>query len=430
MPLDTGNTAFVLFSAALVLLMTPGLGFFYGGMVRGRNVLNTLMLSFVTLAVVGVQWVLVGYSLAFAPGAGPLAPYIGSLQWVGLQGVGPAPEPAYAASIPHLAYMAFQATFAIITPAIISGAVVERIHFRAYAAFTALWATLVYAPIAHWVWGVGGWLRGLGALDFAGGTVVHVAAGVSALVAAAVVGSRSRPAPVASQGYQVPFVLLGAALLWFGWFGFNGGSALEANGIAALAVATTNAAAAAGALSWMLLEGWRERKVTVVGGASGAVAGLVAITPAAGFVSPVAALAIGALSAVACAYAVEWNRRRLRIDDSLDAFSVHGVGGLLGALLTGVFASKALNAAGADGLLHGHAGLLVVQALAVGAVALYAALGTWVILRLLDAVMDLRVAEAVEAEGLDRHQHGSQLGTATLPELGPDGRSVAPPVAG
>ncbi|MEB3195961.1 MAG: ammonium transporter [Candidatus Sericytochromatia bacterium] len=413
--LDTGNTAFVLIATALVLLMTPGLGFFYGGMVRGRNVLNTLMLSFVTLAVVGVQWVLIGYSLAFAPGQGAWAPWIGSLKWLGLQGVGLAPEPSYAASIPHLAYVVFQGTFAIITPALISGAVVERMHFRAYAVFTALWATFVYAPIAHWVWGQGGWLKGLGALDFAGGTVVHVAAGFSALVAAAVVGSRSRPSPVVSQGYQVPFVLLGAALLWFGWFGFNGGSALEANGIAALAVTTTNTAAAAGALSWMLLEGWRERKVTVVGGASGAVAGLVAITPAAGFVSPLAAIAIGAVSAVACAYAVEWNRRRLKIDDSLDSFSVHGVGGIVGALLTGVFASKALNPAGADGLLAGHVGLLGIQLVAVLAVAAYAALATFVLLKALDRVMRLRVAETIEAEGLDMHHHGGRLGTAQLP---------------
>ncbi|MEB3284360.1 MAG: ammonium transporter [Candidatus Sericytochromatia bacterium] len=415
MTIDTGNTAFVLCCAALVLLMTPGLGFFYGGMVRGRNVLNTLMLSFVTLAVVGVQWVLVGYSLAFAPSDGWWAPFLGSLRWLGLQGVGVLPEPAYSANIPHLAYVVFQFTFAVITPAIISGAVVERIHFRAYVAFVALWTTVVYAPIAHWVWGQNGWLKGLGALDFAGGTVVHIAAGVSALVAAAVVGSRTQRTPVVSQGYQVPFVLLGAALLWFGWFGFNGGSALEANGIAALAITTTNAAAAAGAFSWMALEGWRDRKVTVVGGASGAVAGLVAITPAAGFVSPVAGLIIGATSGIICLYAVEWNRRRLHIDDSLDAFSVHGVGGVLGALLTGVFASKSLNPGGADGALYGHFELLGVQILAVFSVAVYAWVGTWLILKILDRFMDLRVGQTVEDEGLDRHHHGSGLATGPLP---------------
>jgi Amt family ammonium transporter len=405
--MDTGDTAFVLISCALVLLMTPGLGFFYGGMVRSRNVLNTLMLSFMTLAVVGVQWVMIGYTLAFAPGVGPLAGFVGGLDWVGLTGLDPAPNRDYAPTIPHLAFVAFQGMFAIITPALISGSIVERVSFRAYFWFTALWSTVVYAPIAHWVWGSNGWLRGLGALDFAGGTVVHISAGVSALVAALVLGPRLTRGTHVAQGQQVPFVLLGGALLWFGWFGFNAGSALGANATAALAIITTNTAAAAGALGWMLVDGWRNQgKVSVVGGASGAVAGLVAITPAAGFVAPLSAVLIGLTSAVLCHAAVGVMRRRLQIDDTLDAFGVHGVGGIFGALATGVFAHKALNPAGADGLLYGNYGLLGVQLLAVAAVAVYAALGTWLILRALDLVVGLRVKEAVEAAGLDYHHHG------------------------
>jgi len=400
MRIDTGDTAFVLLSAALVLLMTPGLGFFYGGMVRGKNVLNTLMLSFATLAVVGVQWVLVGYSLSFAPGNG----FLGSLHWWGLEAIGLSPEPSYAATIPHLAFAAFQGMFAIITPALISGAIVERMSYKSYFWFILLWSTFIYAPIAHWVWGFDGWLHHLGALDFAGGTVVHISSGVSALVAALVLGARRDTGH--SQGHNVPFVLLGAALLWFGWFGFNAGSALGANSTAALAFVTTNAAAAVAALAWMLLEWTRTGKVTAVGAASGAVAGLVAITPAAGFVSPVGALVIGALSSVACHGAVKLVRRHTRIDDTLDAFSVHGVGGVVGALATGLFATTAWNAAGANGLFYGNPHQLLVQAIAVLTTALYAAVGSFVLLKLLQATVGLRVAEHVEVAGLDLHHHG------------------------
>jgi Amt family ammonium transporter len=405
MKIDSGDTAFVLISAALVLLMTPGLGFFYGGMVRGKNVVNTLMLSFVTLAVVGVEWVLFGYSEAFAPGLGSFAGLVGSLRWWGLEGVGLAPNPAYAATIPHMAFAAFQAMFAIITPALISGAIVERISFKSYFWFIVLWSALIYAPIAHWVWGSDGWLHNLGALDFAGGTVVHISAGVSALVAALVLGPRKHEA-AHGQGHSVPFVLLGAALLWFGWFGFNAGSALGANEVAALAFMTTNAAAAVGALAWMLLDWSRHGKVTAIGAASGAVAGLVAITPAAGYVSPLGSLAIGALAACGCYGATRVLRHRFKIDDSLDAFSVHGVGGMIGAIATGIFATKALNSGGANGLLYGNPHQLLIQVVAVLATGVFAAVGSFIILKVLDAVFRLRVADHVEADGLDLHHHG------------------------
>ncbi len=407
--MNTGDTAFVLLCSALVLLMTPGLGFFYGGMVRGRNVLNTLMMSFIAMAVVGVTWVLLGYSLAFAPNTGPLSAAIGSGQWFGLQGILTQTQSAYASNVPHLAFVAFQSVFAMITPALISGAIVERMSFKGYVWFTLLWSLTIYAPIAHWVWGEGGWLRNLGALDFAGGTVVHISAGVSALVAALILGPRQHRFERVLQGTNVPFVLLGGALLWFGWFGFNAGSALGANAIAALAFVTTNTAAAAGACAWMLVDGSRAGKVSVVGGANGAVAGLVAVTPAAGYVSPLAALLIGAVSALSCYVAAAWLNRSRRLDDSLDAFSIHGVGGVLGAIATGIFASKALNPAGAEGLLAGNASLLGIQLLAVLAVASYAALGSYVLLKILDATVRLRVTHDVEVEGLDIHHHGESV---------------------
>ncbi|MEB3185993.1 MAG: ammonium transporter [bacterium] len=411
MHIDTGDTAFVLLSAALVMLMTPGLGFFYGGMVQGKNVINTLMLSFLTIAIVGVQWVLLGYSLAFGPAHGPLGAFLGGLDWAGLRGVGLLPHADYSATIPHVAFVAFQATFAIITPALISGAIVERMNLKSYFLFVLLWSTLVYAPIAHWVWGVGGWLRTMGVLDFAGGAVVHVSSGVSALVAAAVLGPRQQD----RLGHSIPFVLLGAALLWFGWFGFNAGSALGANGIAALAFLTTSVAASAGALGWMGIDLFRRGQITALGAASGAVAGLVAITPAAGFVSPRSAIALGLLSAAACYVAVRVTRKGLKIDDSLDAFSVHGVGGFVGALLTGVFASKALNPAGFDGLIHGNPMQVLTQLLGLAAVIAYAAIGSFAILKLLDRVVGLRVPEHVENDGLDRHQHGERAyGTGFL----------------
>ncbi|GLC23902.1 ammonium transporter [Roseisolibacter agri] len=399
--LSAGDTAWVLVSTALVMLMVPGLSLFYGGLVREKHSLNTLMMSLAALGVVGVQWVLVGYSLAFAPGS----PAIGGLAHWGLGGVGAAPNAAYAATIPHLAFAAYQGMFAAITVALISGAVVERLSFRAYLLFAVLWSTLVYAPLAHWVWGDGGWLRALGALDFAGGTVVHVSAGTAAVVAAARLGRRTRVGRAPIVPHNVPFTLVGAGLLWFGWFGFNGGSALAANGVAAGALATTHTAAAAALFAWMLLDLARTGTCTAVGAATGAVVGLVAITPAAGFVTPRAALAIGALAAGA-SHAMIQLRARTRIDDALDVFACHGAAGIVGALLTGVFATKAVNPAGADGLLAGHASLVGVQLLAVLATMAFVGAATLGILALVQLVQPLRVSLDTELAGVDVAEHG------------------------
>ncbi|HTT68115.1 MAG TPA: ammonium transporter [Gemmatimonadales bacterium] len=401
--LSAGDTAWVLMSSALVLLMTVGLAFFYGGLVRPKNSLNTMMMSVVALGVVGVQWVVAGYSLAFAPGSG----WLGGLGWALFRGVGVAPAPAYAATIPHQAHALFQGMFAIITPALISGAIVERMRFRAYVAFLVLWSFLVYDPLAHWVWGQGGWLATRGALDFAGGTVVHISAGVSALVVARLLGPRQdfRRTPLAP--HSVPLVLLGAGLLWFGWFGFNAGSALAANGIATLAFVNTNAAAAAALVTWAALDTLRLGKATAVGAATGAVAGLVAITPAAGYVSAPAALAIGVLGA-GVSYAAMQVRSRTRLDDSLDVFSCHGMAGMTGALLTGVFASRAINPGGADGVLAGNLAQLGVQALAVLAAVAISAVGTAAIFGLLYLTMDVRAGVHDEITGLDISDHGEE----------------------
>ena len=401
--LSAGDTAWVLMSSALVLLMTVGLAFFYGGLVRPKNSLNTMMMSVVALGVVGVQWVVAGYSLAFAPGSG----WLGGLGWALFRGVGVAPAPAYAATIPHQAHALFQGMVAIITPALISGAIVERMRFRAYVAFLVLWSFLVYDPLAHWVWGQGGWLATRGALDFAGGTVVHISAGVSALVVARLLGPRQdfRRTPLAP--HSVPLVLLGAGLLWFGWFGFNAGSALAANGIATLAFVNTNAAAAAALVTWAALDTLRLGKATAVGAATGAVAGLVAITPAAGYVSAPAALAIGVLGA-GVSYAAMQVRSRTRLDDSLDVFSCHGMAGMTGALLTGVFASRAINPGGADGVLAGNLAQLGVQALAVLAAVAISAVGTAAIFGLLYLTMDVRAGVHDEITGLDISDHGEE----------------------
>jgi Amt family ammonium transporter len=400
--INAGDTAWILISSALVMLMTPALGFFYGGLVRQKNVLSTIMHSFFMLALISVQWVLWGYTLAFGPDVGGL---IGGLDYIGLMGVGQEPNATYAATIPHTAFMAYQMMFAVITPALISGAFAERKRFKAFIIFSLLWATFVYDPVAHWVWADGGWLRGLGALDFAGGTVVHITSGVSALVAAMMLGRRIQPANEALEPHNVTLVVLGTGLLWFGWFGFNAGSALGANGLAASAFVTTNTAAAMGLLTWMTASWMRHKRPSVVGASAGAVAGLVAITPAAGFVTPTAAIIIGFLAGGLCFIAVEYIVRR-RVDDALDVFGVHGVGGILGALLTGVFATKAVNPAGADGLLLGNVNLLAVQAVAVIAVVAYAAAVTWVILKLIDVTVGLRVAPEEEEKGLDISLHG------------------------
>jgi Amt family ammonium transporter len=400
--IDSGDTAWVLVSSALVLLMTaPGLALFYGGMVRQKNALGTLMQSFIILALISVQWVLWGYSLAFGPDKGGI---IGGLEWVGLSGVGPTPNPDYAATIPHTAFMLFQMMFAVITPALITGAFAERKKFSTFLVFILVWATVVYDPLAHWVWGVGGWLRNLGALDFAGGTVVHISSGISALAAALVIGKRKGYGHQPMPPHNLPFTVMGASLLWFGWFGFNAGSALAANGLAAHAFMTTNTATAAAALGWMFTE-WSSRgKPTVLGAASGAVAGLVAITPAAGYVTPMAAIIIGAVAGFIC-YSACNLKSRLGYDDSLDVVGVHGVGGTWGALATGVFATKLVNEGGGDGLLYGNPKQLWIQFVAVLVTWVLGFVMTTVILKVLDAIMGLRVSDEDEMAGLDLSQH-------------------------
>jgi Amt family ammonium transporter len=398
--INSGDTAFVLLSAALVMLMTPALAFFYGGIVRRKNVLGILMQCMAILALVSIQWVLFGYSLSFSPGNA----FLGSLKWFGLNGVGFEPYADYAATIPHQAFMIFQAMFAIITPALIIGAFAERMKFSGFMIFILLWATLVYDPVAHWVWGIGGWLRNLGALDFAGGTVVHVNAGIAALVTALLIGKRKGLGKT-TPPHNLPFVVLGAGLLWFGWFGFNSGSALAANGLAVNAFVVTNTAAAAAGLSWAILEWVFNGKPTVFGTVTGAVAGLVAITPAAGFVSVVPAIVIGLLVSVFCYIAVAYVKPKLGYDDSLDAFGVHGVGGIWGALATGLFASKAVNPAGSNGLFFGNPHQLYVQTVAVLVTIVYSAIVTFIIYKLVDATIGMRVTEKEEAVGLDLSQH-------------------------
>ncbi|RJQ40646.1 MAG: ammonium transporter [Nitrospiraceae bacterium] len=399
---DTGDTAWVLISTALVMLMTPGLALFYGGMVRRKNVLGTIMQSFISLGVITILWVLYGYSLSFGPDKWHI---IGGLEWVGLKGVGLDPNPDYAATIPHQAFMIFQMMFAVITPALITGAFAERFKFKAYLIFLVLWATIVYFPMAHWVWGVGGWMRELGALDFAGGLVVHISSGVSALAAAIVVGRRRGHGIENMAPHNLTMTLLGAALLWFGWFGFNGGSAVASGSLATSAFVVTHIATAAAALSWMFVEWMHRNKPTVLGAASGAVAGLVAITPASGFVGPMPAIIIGLVAGVLCYMAVNL-KTKLGYDDSLDAVGVHGVGGTWGAIATGLFASKLINSAGNDGLFYGNATLLLNQIISVGAAWIYSFVVTLVILKVIDWTVGLRVSEENESDGLDLSQHG------------------------
>jgi Amt family ammonium transporter len=400
--INAGDTAWVLISSALVLLMTPALAFFYGGMVRRKNMLSVLMQCFIIMCVLSIQWVLFGYSLSFAPAEG----FWGGLQWLGLNGVSASePYADYAGTIPHQAFMIFQGMFAIITPALIIGAFAERMKFSSFLIFTLLWATLVYDPVCHWVWGIGGFLRKIGALDFAGGTVVHINAGIAALVTAIVIGKRkilngSTPSP-----HNLPFVVLGTGLLWFGWFGFNAGSALAANGLAVNAFVVTNTAAAAAGLSWALIEWMHNGKPTIFGTASGVVAGLVAITPAAGYVSVIPAIIIGMLVSVFCFSAVTIIKPKFGYDDSLDAFGVHCVGGIWGALATGLFASKAVNPAGADGLFFGNPAQFLIQAKAVAITVVYAFVVTLVIYKVIDLIMGVRVNEKEEMMGLDLTQH-------------------------
>jgi Amt family ammonium transporter len=402
--INTGDTAWVLISTALVVLMTPAVGFFYGGMVRKKNLLSTIMMCFAVLMVISVQWVLFGYTLAFGPSKGGV---IGGLSWLGLAGVGQLPNNDYAATIPALVFMMFQAAFAIVTPSLIVGAFVERIRFSGFLIFSLLWATFVYDPVAHWVWGIGGWLRNLGALDFAGGTVVHVTAGFSALAMAFVIGKRKGYGKDNMEPSNIPIVVLGAVLLWFGWFGFNGGSALAANGLAASAFVVTNTAASSAAVVWMVLS-WIHRRPSVLGVATGAVVGLVAITPASGFVEPMSALIIGAIASVISYYVIVL-RMKLRIDESLDVFACHGMGGVWGAIATGIFANKSINPAGADGLIYGNPSLLKAQIIAVFSSAVFSFIMTIIIAKVVDKTLGLRVKDIEETVGLDISQHAESV---------------------
>ncbi|MCW2277010.1 ammonium transporter [Heliophilum fasciatum] len=403
--IDTGDTAFILMSAALVMLMTPGLAFFYGGMVRKQNVLSTMMHSFIMIGMVSVLWVLYGYSLAFGPDNHGL---IGNFDWALFNGVGSEPNPDYAATIPHNVFAMFQLMFAIITTALISGAFAERIRFPFFMLFMVLWVTVIYFPVAHWVWGVGGWLRTLGALDFAGGTVVHITSGVSGLVLAMLLGKRRGLGTIPMPPHHLPLTVLGAALLWFGWFGFNAGSALGANGLAGSALVTTNTAAAAGVVGWVMVEWMRQGKATLLGAASGAVAGLVAITPAAGFVTPGAAVVMGLISGPLC-YMGVLMKHRLGYDDALDAFGIHGLGGTWGAIATGIFATTAVNSAGADGLLYsGNVDLLIKQLIAVAASYAFATAATIIIYYAVNGITKARATAEEEYTGLDLTQHGEE----------------------
>ena len=397
--MDSGDTAFMLLATALVMLMTPGLALFYGGLVRSKNVLATMMQSFICLGVVSILWVVFGYSLAFGPDKGGV---IGGLDWAFLRSVGTEPGP-YAATIPHVVFSAFQLMFAIITPALITGAFAERMKFSGFLLFTVLWTTLVYFPVCHWVWG-GGWLGKLGALDFAGGTVIHINSGVAALASALVVGKRRGYRKEPFQPHSLPLTVLGAGLLWFGWFGFNAGSALTAGAVAGVAFFNTQVATGAAAVAWIAAEWIKIGKPTTLGAVSGAVAGLVAVTPAAGFVGPVPALAIGLLAGFFC-YGAVLAKEKLGYDDALDVVGIHGVGGLWGALATGLFASKVFNAAGADGLFYGNPKQLLIQAAGALAAIVYSFVLSWVLLKVTGAVTGLRVPDEEEVQGLDLTQH-------------------------
>ncbi len=403
MSVNTGDTAWLLVSTALVMLMTPALALFYGGMVRRKNVLSTIMMSFAILALVSILWVLYGYSLSFGPDKGGI---IGGLEWRGLMGVGQEPSAVYARTVPHLAFMMFQGMFAVITVALITGAVVERIKFGSLLIFSTLWMTLVYCPVAHWVWGSGGWLARLGVLDFAGGSVVHINAGISALALTLVLGSRKGfKERETMEPNNIPMVVLGSGLLWFGWFGFNAGSALTAGGLASNAFVTTNIAGAAAALTWMIL-GWIHRRPSVLGVATGAVVGLAAITPASGFVQPLASIPIGVIAAVLSYYVMFWRSRAGKIDESLDVFACHGVGGTWGIIATGIFATAAVS--GAKGLVDGNWLQVPIQLAAIAVIVAFAFSTTWLLAKLVDVTIGLRVTREEETVGLDISQHGER----------------------
>jgi Amt family ammonium transporter len=400
--IDSGDTAWLLVSTAMVMLMTPGLAMFYGGMVRRKNVLGTIMHSFIAIALVSIQWILFGYSLSFGPDVNGI---IGNLSWAGLSTVGITPNPDYAPTVPHLAFMIFQMMFAVITPALISGAFAERIKFSSFLVFTVVWTTFVYDPVAHWIWGAGGWMKNLGVLDFAGGIVVHATSGFSALAAALYIGKRKGFLQEHMPPHDLPMTVLGAGLLWFGWFGFNAGSALSSGSLATMAFVTTHIAAVSATLTWTFAEWLHRGKPTMFGAATGAIAGLATITPASGFVGPMPALFIGMAAGVLCYTALN-AKTKFKYDDSLDAFGVHGVGGTLGTIMAGVFASVAINSSGANGLLSGNPKQLAVQIGAVALVAVYSFVISMVLFKIVDMVMGLRVDAEQETEGLDISQHG------------------------
>ena len=402
LPVSGADISWVLVSAALVFLMTPGLAFFYGGLVRKKNMLSILMQCFILICMITLQWILFGYSLAFGPDVKGL---IGNLSWVGLQGVGLDPFAGYSATIPHQLFMIYQAMFAIITPGLILGAFAERMKFSAFCVFSLLWATFVYDPVAHWVWGIGGFLRNMGVLDFAGGIVVHTNAGIAALVCALVLGKRKGYPQHMSPPHNLPFAVLGAGLLWFGWFGFNAGSALGANRIAVSAMVVSHIAGATAGLTWALLEWKLNSKPTMLGMITGAVAGLATITPAAGFVGPIDAIWIGGMASLVCYFSVAVVKAKSGYDDSLDAFGVHGIGGILGTLATGLWATKAVNPAGNNGLFYGNPGQFLIQLKAVVITLVYSFIVSFVLLKIVDAVMGLRVSEDEERIGLDLTQH-------------------------
>ncbi len=402
-PVNSGDTAWILVSCALVLMMTPALALFYGGMARRKNILSTLTLSFIFMALVGVQWVLFGYSLAFGKDIGGL---IGGLNFLGFHGVGAAPNPDYAKTIPHGLFAAFQMMFAVITPALITGAFVERVRFKSFLLFSLIWMTIVYDPLAHWVWGKGGWLNNLGVLDFAGGTVVHVAAGFSALAFALVIGPRKGFGRFPMEPHNIPLTVLGAGLLWVGWFGFNAGSALAANGVAVNALLTTNSSAAAAGLVWMLL-GWLDGRPSTLGIATGMVVGLAAVTPASGYITPMAAMVLGAVAAVICYYAIRFRQNR-NLDESMDVWACHGMASSWGMIATGLFATVAVNEAGGNGLFYGNPGQLAIQALAWVVTMVFAFGMTYLIAKLLDMSIGLRVTPMEEEVGLDISAHGER----------------------
>lgn len=407
MPIDTTDTAFILISAALVLLMTPALAFFYGGLARKKNTLNTMVYSFITIAIITMQWIFIGYSLSFGPDIGGL---IGGLDWFGLNNVSLDPNPNYGGTIPHQVFMIFQLMFAIIAPALITGAFIGRVKFKAFLLFTILWSTIVYDPVAHWVWGTGGWLGNLGVLDFAGGIVVHITSGVSALAAVLVIGKRRGYGVSSMEPHDIRFMLLGVGLLWFGWFGFNAGSALVSGKIAASSFIATHIAASSAAVTWMIVSWLRTGKPSVVGIATGAIAGLGAITAASGFVDPMSATAIGIAAGIISFFAIEL-KNKLGFDDSLDVWAVHGVGGSWGVLAIGLFAQLSINPDGANGLFFGNITQLGLQAFAIGVTWIYSFTVTVILLKVIDKIVGLRVSEEDEKIGMDISQHGERIPT-------------------